>query len=1106
MIAALLLMTLADPADLVAALHSDDPAVRLRTVQEVERLGADGSPDEKYLVPLATLLADGNPQTRGLAALALWRHVVACKGPVPEGVVGPLLLALADSDPHFRAYCGKSLVVLGDRALPEVTAWLEPGRARVETVAAIEGCRRLAANPAARLAVDALLWQGLGTEDAALRERAFLALQVIRTEHDLPPFRDPLLLADALRRDDARIRSLAGLQLSARNEDVVPLLADLLDDASPLARSEAAKILKRLLRRGVKPRPDLTARLLGQIQREDPGTVADLPRTLARIVRDQVVPPPQAVLRVDAVIGKMIAVGPSGDPDAVAKTLALDDDLVKVLENRLLADDPQVQAAAACLLRRRYLESTAGPTGKALTNLARALRAQSLTTAQEVAVTLASVLDPDLPIPADLLEALRSAMLRGDALLLLACSRALASCGYLAEGTLLTLLEEKNEQAQIHAAEAIFRMVEVYRIVLKGCREKLSMLRTAPGASVRAAAARALAALDDASTTRWALGPVNTTVNRNLELARALPLARLHATRLVAESGTDEAFLLPLAKLLGDPIPATRALAAQALTRRLKASRQGIPDGVGFALTIFLEDENDQVQTACNEALVALGDQRLPQWRMAMTFGKTRDQRLAILDLIAGRYGVEAFFQPVLAIHWELLTDRDIVVRDRALTKLQVLVRQERVPYADLESLSAALRSDDKAIRTLASEQLSLLGARARPALLILFDDENPDTREDAGRLLAAEIHRERIPLDLAGLLLLAVARRDSSEVPDLPRLVRRVFRLYTDPRVRIPAALKETLKSLPAHPPESSDPVDPTLRLTLTLAAVPATAKLLEELRSDEPATRLRALQRLDRLGKEARPEAAYVPALAMLLFDPDKATGDLAAKALTWHLGACRVNVPDEVMIALLLGQGGYGSDLDDPRIAAACSELLKSIARTQLSLDDLVAHRDARIREAAAIVRVARLLKDRKALPPALALLGKVLIGPDQEARRAAALGVGFALQSEVRVPSDVLLGLRLGIKSADANLRAACVEALAACGAQGEVSLCDLLDQRSSADRRCCVEVILRMIERTRYIPRLTAPYLRPLLDAPDADLRQAARRALTAIEGAGEKQP
>jgi hypothetical protein len=1106
MIAALLLMTLADPTDLVAELRSDDPAVRLRAVQEVERAGADGSPDQKYLAPLATLLADGNPQTRGLAALALWRHVVACQGPVPEGVVGPLLLALGDSDPHFRAYCGRSLVVLGERALPEVTAWLEPGRARVEHMAAIEGCRRLAANPAARLAVDALLWQGLGTEDAALRERAFLTLQVIRREHTLPPFRDPVLLAAALRQDDVRIRSLAVLQLSARNEDVFPLLADLLDDESPLARAEAAKILERLLRRGFTPRPDLTTRFLRQVQREDPGTLADLPVTLARIVRDQAVLSLRAVLRVDEVIGKMIAVGPFGDPDAVAKTLALDDDLVKVLENRLLADDPKVQAAAACLLRRSYLGSAARPTGKTLTSFARALRSQHLTTAQEVAVTLASVLDPELPIPDDLLEALRSATLRGDALLLLACSRALASCGKRAEGTLVALLDEKNEQVQIHAAEAIFRMVEVHRIALEGTREKLTMLRNAPAVWVREAASRALNALDDASSTRWAMGPVAPVVKRNLELARDIPLARLHATRLVAENRPDEAFLLPLAKLLGDPVPATRALAAQALTRRLKASRAGIPDGLGFALTICLEDENDQVRAACHEALLALGEQLVPQWRMAMTFGKTRDQRLAILASIGGRYQVEAFRQPVGALFWELLTDRDIVVRGRALASLQVLGRRERPPIADLELLSATLRSDDKDIRALASDQLSALGAKALPALVVLFDDENPYTREEAGRLLAAQLLRERIPLDMAGPLLLAVARRDCSEFPNLPSLARQVFREKAAPRMGMPAALRDALKTTPAHPPESAGSVDQTLRLTRTLAGVLTPAELVEQLHSDEPATRLRALQCLDRLGKEDGPEAAYVPALALLLFDPDKATADLAAKALTWHLDACRGKVPDGVMIALLLGQGGDGSDVDDPHIAATCADLLKSIARTPLTLDDLVAHRDGRVREAAAIVRVARLLKDRKALPPALALLGKVLIGPDQEARRAAALAVGFALQAEVRVPSDVLLGLRLGIKSADDNLRAACVEALAACGAQGEASLCDLLDQRSPAIRRSCVEVILRMIERTGYIPRLTAPYLRPLLESPDPDLRQAARRALTAIEGTGEKQP
>jgi HEAT repeat protein len=136
----------ADPA-LIADLRSDAAAARLRAVQQVERLGAEGTPDAAYLAPLAALLRDPDAQTRGLAALAISRHVAAVTERVPPEVVAPLAVALRDDTPHVAAFAARALQSLGDRALPDLRAAAAPKQPQSQRLAALEAAYRLSGLP-----------------------------------------------------------------------------------------------------------------------------------------------------------------------------------------------------------------------------------------------------------------------------------------------------------------------------------------------------------------------------------------------------------------------------------------------------------------------------------------------------------------------------------------------------------------------------------------------------------------------------------------------------------------------------------------------------------------------------------------------------------------------------------------------------------------------------------------------------------------------------------------------------------------------------------------------------------------------------------------------
>jgi hypothetical protein len=252
MIATLSLLLLAgpDPGELVLALRSDNAGTRLAAVRQVERLGADGAPDERFLVPLAALLRDPDLPTRGLAALALSRHVVACKGRVPDGVVVPLLLALGDENTHVAGYSRQSFVSLGERTWPQVRAALEADQPRAQRLAALEGCRRLLAIPALREPIAGRYWSLLADTDGGIRERTVVLLKLGQGEGALQPLRDGNRLAVLLRSQDRRVSDFAAGQLAALEEAAFPTLVGLLDAPEPGARKEASRLLIRLLDRG----------------------------------------------------------------------------------------------------------------------------------------------------------------------------------------------------------------------------------------------------------------------------------------------------------------------------------------------------------------------------------------------------------------------------------------------------------------------------------------------------------------------------------------------------------------------------------------------------------------------------------------------------------------------------------------------------------------------------------------------------------------------------------------------------------------------------------------------------------------------------------------
>jgi hypothetical protein len=476
-------------------LGAPDAAARLAAVQRVERAGADGSPDVAHLTPLAKLLTDPDVQTRGLAALALSRHVVATTERVPENVVAPLLHGLRDDNAHVAAYCRRALLVLGERALPEVRTAAGPAQPRTQRLAALEAARHLAGLEPCQLAVDALFWKLLADADGVVRDRAFVLLVALRADHKLPPLRDVASLTAALRSEASRIRELAGNHLVALDEAGFPVVADLLDDRAKATRAQAAKVLEALLARELSPEPPLTPKLLASLERELLAETRGLRVDLAILVRAQKSPPAEVIAAVDAALAKIVALGDFDNREAFKLIAPIEAEAVKVLVDRLVANDPKTQAAAAAMLRPIYLSGRVALTRQALTNFATALGSPRIETAQEVALTLRYCLRPTRRVTPGLLEALQRALARPNEVLRWRCCVALAGCGAQAEPVVLVLLQGQDRATQAEAAQVVELMASLHGIALPAAEPHLKRLLGSTDPEVRKYAARAMTAL-----------------------------------------------------------------------------------------------------------------------------------------------------------------------------------------------------------------------------------------------------------------------------------------------------------------------------------------------------------------------------------------------------------------------------------------------------------------------------------------------------------------------------------------------------------------------------------------------------------------------------------
>jgi HEAT repeat protein len=494
-IVCLTILLAAQPADLLAQLRSDDPAVRLRAVQAVERAGAEGTPDESYLAPLAGLLRDPDAQTRGLAALALSRHVVACKGKVPDGVVIPLLLALRDDNPHVGALCKKSLTFLGARIGPQVEAATARDRPRAERLAGLAGCRPLMALPAGPDIVEPICWALLADPDAAVRGRAVVILEQLRAEHPRPPFRDVARLRAALRVPEDRIRALAAEQLPAIGDAALPILLDLLDDKDRDIRTASGKAIARLLDAGMEPSPDQLTRLLAALVRPAVFNLPALRESLQRSAGDHTPPTKEVIAEVDRMLALLLDRNKDPEPARHFFEAANSGQVVQVLVDRLLADDPRIPVVAADQLRVLY-GLGARTSRKSLLTLAKLLGAPGPEAFRAAAFTLRAAIHPELTIPAPVLTALQVGVLRDDITGRLACAQALAHCGLQAEPALVALLQDRNPEVQMVAADAVMVMATAYKVAPLTTVAHLERLTRSTDRGVRMTAKYALGALE----------------------------------------------------------------------------------------------------------------------------------------------------------------------------------------------------------------------------------------------------------------------------------------------------------------------------------------------------------------------------------------------------------------------------------------------------------------------------------------------------------------------------------------------------------------------------------------------------------------------------------
>lgn len=226
----------ADPA-LVAGLRSDDATVRLATLRQVERLGTE-TPAAEYVAPLAALARHPDLPTRGLAMLALSRHVVAVQNRAPAGVVVALAHGLRDENPHVVGLAARALRTLGPRAIADIRAATDAQQPRDVRLAALEVAYQLATLPACTLEADYCFWLLFEDADARVRGRATALHRLLRAEQGLPAVRDLTVLAGALRNADPLIRLYAAQQLTDLGGPAVGALIPLLEDENRTTRAE----------------------------------------------------------------------------------------------------------------------------------------------------------------------------------------------------------------------------------------------------------------------------------------------------------------------------------------------------------------------------------------------------------------------------------------------------------------------------------------------------------------------------------------------------------------------------------------------------------------------------------------------------------------------------------------------------------------------------------------------------------------------------------------------------------------------------------------------------------------------------------------------------
>jgi HEAT repeat protein len=558
--------------------------------------------------------------------------------------------------------------------------------------------------------------------------------------------------------------------------------------------------------------------------------------------------------------------------------------------------------------------------------------------------------------------------------------------------------------------------------------------------------------------------------------------------RLGAEGSPDEVYLAPLAKLLADPDPQTRGLAALALSRHIVACQGKVPEGVVTPLVLRLRDENVHLAAYCNRSLLSLGGRSLPQLRAAFAAGQPRAQRLAALDGCLRLAALMPCREDVEIIFWNLLLDRDPPVRERALVFLHLMrAEYDRPPFRDIPLLVATLRAENPRARALAVRHLAALEEKALPALLDLLEDTDAVVQAEAALLLARLLDRTVIPTGAqTAKLLRALDQPDSASLDTVREALARVSATFAnlsepivgldDPRFYVRLTLVVRLLPTPLAAPE---PDDPLLRLTSALALVPPPGDLFERLRSDDPAERRAAVQRVERHGAEGGLNPLYVPVLASLLGDADLQTRGLAALALAHHRLAGDMHEPAFVHRALLRGTADR-----EPNVASLCRRALSIPGHSRLDPLDP---------DGSAPVRDAQL--GRNALH-----WGFLIRLPDLEGRRNGAAALLRAARTlGPQVPDEVLEGLRWGCKSEDAVVRHMCTEGLFETGLRATHTLCELLDDLSPDARRCAMAVVAKLVVQNQPIAARTMTHLRKLVFSPDADIARTARTLVTEVD-------